>query len=332
MISTEWRRWVAENLMLRVEPRVLLATLVRNGIDAQAAAAELREAAGHPYVQAGGRIVQRMKKLESILDVHRELATLPPGGGAVERKEALTRDEFLLGYYAANRPVVLTRIMQRWRALSTWTPGYLKERYGEVEVEVTTGRSSDPHYERNVDAHKSTMPLGAYVDRVLAAGEPNDVYMVANNQNLERPALRPLLDDVEMFPELLDPAKTARSIFLWFGGAGTVTPLHHDPVNVILAQVCGRKRFLLFPPSETSRLYNDVGVFSDVDCEQPDATRYPRYRPAASIEVVLEPGEAIFLPVGWWHHVRALEIGISVSFTNFCFPNQYAWYSPEVTR
>jgi ribosomal protein L16 Arg81 hydroxylase len=44
----------------------------------------------------------------------------------------------------------------------------------------------------------------------------------------------------------------------------------------------------------------------------------------------LEPGEAIFIPVGWWHHVKSLEVSISVSFTNFVFPNYYEWKYPHI--
>jgi ribosomal protein L16 Arg81 hydroxylase len=42
------------------------------------------------------------------------------------------------------------------------------------------------------------------------------------------------------------------------------------------------------------------------------------------MQVVLEPGQALFIPVGWWHHVRSLDVSISVSFTNFLAPNDYA--------
>jgi ribosomal protein L16 Arg81 hydroxylase len=47
-------------------------------------------------------------------------------------------------------------------------------------------------------------------------------------------------------------------------------------------------------------------------------------RDATIIDIVVEPGEVLFMPVGWWHHVRALDAGMTVSFANFVFPNRFA--------
>jgi ribosomal protein L16 Arg81 hydroxylase len=49
-------------------------------------------------------------------------------------------------------------------------------------------------------------------------------------------------------------------------------------------------------------------------------------------EVVLSPGEGLFIPVGWWHHVRALEPSLSVSFTSFGAPNRFDWYYPGMAK
>ena len=97
-----------------------------------------------------------------------------------------------------------------------------------------------------------------------------------------------------------------------------------------MAQVLGRKRVLLISPDQTHRLYNEVGVFSDVDCDHPDAQRHPLYRDVLSKQVLLEPGEVLFLPVGWWHHVKALDVSVTVTFTNFVHPNDFQWFHPHL--
>jgi ribosomal protein L16 Arg81 hydroxylase len=92
-----------------------------------------------------------------------------------------------------------------------------------------------------------------------------------------------------------------------------------------MAQVTGRKRYRLIPASQWQYVYNSTGVFSDVDSEDPDLDRYPEFRNATIIDIVMEPGEVLFIPVGWWHHVRALDVSVTVSFTNFVFPNCFMW-------
>jgi ribosomal protein L16 Arg81 hydroxylase len=98
----------------------------------------------------------------------------------------------------------------------------------------------------------------------------------------------------------------------------------------MMAQVYGRKRWRLISPQQTPLLYNYVGVFSKVDCENPDYQKYPLFKNVQIIEEVLQPGEVIFVPVGWWHQVKALNTSISLSFTNFVFPNYYTWQDPNI--
>jgi hypothetical protein len=173
--------------------------------------------------------------------------------------------------------------------------------------------------------HRKNIRFGDYVDMVYSGQVTNDYYLVANNGLLRQAEAQPLLADIGAFPAYLNPAATRQQCFLWFGPAGTVTPLHRDTCNILLAQVVGRKRFVLVPALQSDCVYNNVGVFSDVDAENPDPVRHPRFSEATRIELVLEPGEVFFMPVGWWHHVRALDVSITVTFTNFVFPNHFRW-------
>ena len=329
-LSGDWRRWIAENKLLAVSDDQIVAVLVQNGFDPGTAAHEVQAITADPCFQAGERMVQRLKKLHSLLDIHRSLSSLAGGSGEVERRGRISRAELLERYYAANRPVILTGLMDDWPALSRWSPAYFKETCGDAIVEIMSGRTKDPHYEINSRKHKTEVRFGDYVDMVTAGGESNDVYLVANNGFFSRPELRPLYDDIRCFPEYLDPGKAANQVHFWFGPAGTVTPLHHDLMNIFMAQVLGRKRILLISPDQTHRLYNEVGVFSDIDCDYPDDQRHPLYRDVLSKQVILEPGEVLFLPVGWWHHVKALDVSVTVTFTNFVHPNEFQWFHPHL--
>ena len=173
--------------------------------------------------------------------------------------------------------------------------------------------------------HHSELRFADYIDMVYSGKVTNDYYMVANSAFFQRPEAQPLLKDFTAFPEYLNPATASRQSFLWYGPAGTVTPLHHATSNILMAQVVGTQAYRLIPASQWHYVYNSNGVFSDVDCERPDLVRHPKFRDATVIDVVLRPGDVLFIPVGWWHHVRALDISMTVSFTNFVFPNQYTW-------
>ena len=234
----------------------------------------------------------------------------------IERRVSISRDEFFACYRDGSRPVVLAEGMQGWPAMSRWNPDYLDQVCGNELVQVMAGRDSDPDYELHSEQRRIKMRFGDYVRRVKNAGQTNDFYLVAQNEFMQTASAKRLYDDIVCFPDYLDDRRDG-FVFFWFGPGGTVTPLHHDTADIILAQVQGRKRVTMIPAAQKALVYNSVGVFSEVDCEQPDFIRHPLYRYADKYVFDLNPGEALFIPVGWWHHVRALDVSISVSFTNF---------------
>jgi ribosomal protein L16 Arg81 hydroxylase len=117
---------------------------------------------------------------------------------------------------------------------------------------------------------------------------------------------------------------------MWVGPAGTFTSLHHDLTNNFIAQVVGRKQIKLLPAGEVGRLYNREHVFSeisDLDAQNIDAARHPRLAGTRTYDLVIEPGEILFVPLAWWHQVRSLDFSVTVTYTNFRWPNEgYATY------
>ena len=329
-LPSSWKTWIAENKMLKVNEELIVNVLQQNGFDEDLAKREISLISGCECYEAGEWVAQRYEKLQSLLDVYRQLSLLSEK--PIERRGNISRSDFLNEYYSANRPVIITGIMERWKALSLWSPEYLKQACGDIVVEITSGRESDPRFELNLEQHKVRLPLREYIDKVLFGGETNDYYLVANNFFLKEEGAKQLFDDIEQFPEYLDNSKPTENGSFWFGPAGTITPLHHDVMNILVAQVYGRKKFMLIPSNHAHLMYNEKGVFSEIDLDRPDFTKYPILEQVRPYEVVLEPGEVLFVPVGWWHHVRALDISITMSFINFVFPNSYAWSNPQIYR
>jgi len=144
--------------------------------------------------------------------------------------------------------------------------------------------------------------------------------MLTHLDNPQPPAIyvesAPLPDCLPTFTryhrlQLLNPAIVPR---IWIGNAVKVQT-HYDYQSNIACVVAGRRRFTLFPPDQLANLY--VGPWditlagvpvSMVRLEAPDLERYPRFRTALQHAQVadLGPGDALFIPYAWWHHVESL--------------------------
>jgi hypothetical protein len=329
-LPPEWLSWIAENRLAGIPDEQIKGSLVASGYDETFVDSTLDALRSDPHYRVAERAVQRLKKLKSILDIRRSLANLSYGSRTIERRSSLSQGEFLERYYATNRPVILTGLLADSPACRWWTPQYLAQACGDATVQIMSGRHGDPRYELNSDSHKQELSMSQYVDMLLYGGTTNDYYLVANNAFFEREETQTLFNEVPQLPEYLDHANSQRRIFLWFGPGGTVTPLHHDVMNIMAAQIFGRKRFTLIAPEQTPYVYNEIGVYGEVDCRNPDYSRHPLYRQTTPLDFLLEPGEVLFIPVGWWHYVEALETSIMVSYTNFWFPNEYQWFHPEI--
>ncbi len=265
------------------------------------------------------RALAKRDWLMQTLERQRDLA---PAIAGLERRDALGPDEFLQRYYAANRPVILTGKMADWPALQLWTPDYLKAKVGGAVVEYQGARAGDARFEMDKDAHRTSGPFDRFIDLIQRPAAGNDAYLTAYNSAANQAALGPLAADQRPLDDFLDPEGGYPNGMMWIGPAGTLTALHHDLTNNFIAQVTGRKQVLILPPSETGKLYNTTHVFSEVpDLEAADLARFPRLAGARGFNVILEPGEILFAPLAWWHQVKALDFSVTLTFTNFRWPN-----------
>ncbi len=331
-VDAGWRQWIAENRLRHCTPASMLVTMTQAGLDPAECERALQAMEQDPAFLAARKLQQLQVKLESVVANQHKLRELDPLHRHVEKRSRVSKAEFVERYVAGSRPLVLTDVARDWPALQRWSPQDLSDRFGHLQVDIQAERSADPHYEVNKLDHRRSVRLADFVAQVLAGGATNDYYLTANNEVLRRPEFAPLLADIGTLPDFCDPAQLAERASFWFGPAGTNTPLHHDTLMLCHTQIVGRKRWRFISPLQTPLLYNSFEVYSPIDIDRPDLNRYPLFAQATVLEVIVEPGETVFLPLGWWHQVTALDVSLSFSFSNLALPNQYSYTNPTITN
>lgn len=220
---------------------------------------------------------------------------------------------FQVHNFAGHQPTKIS--LPDWPAFA-WTFDALKRRIGGAPVEVQSDRCTNPEYEMNTMSHRRTMPFDDLID-AITDGPANNTYLTGQNNSRSAQTLYPLFEDLKPLPPFLgqwqDPV-------FWMGGA-TVTPLHHDLVQILLCQIIGRKLVRLVHPMQTPLLGRREGVFaSDIKwLDDETATS----RGIAVLDYEIGPGEGVFLPVGFWHCVKSCGPSVSAAFTHFPWQSRF---------
>jgi hypothetical protein len=247
---------------------------------------------------------------------------------AVKRLSGIAPDAIPLdALVEAQEPVVLEGLARDWPLAARGLDGpadaiaYLKSFDGGMPVVGYSGPPeiagrffyNDDLTGMNFDAER--VPLGDFLDRIAASAEdaaPPALYIGSTDIDRYLPGLR-AENDLRLDPAQLGGASPLVSI--WIGNR-TVASAHYDMSNNLACSLVGRRRFTLFPPGQVRNLYPGPleptpggQVVSMVDFSAPDLERYPAFAEAMAAAQVaeLEPGDVLFYPALWWHHVEALE-------------------------
>ncbi|MBD8528381.1 MULTISPECIES: cupin-like domain-containing protein [unclassified Massilia] len=204
---------------------------------------------------------------------------------------------------AAGLPFLVPGLAARW-PLASLTPQTLRERFSTIPVRARVGDYVGTAFAP--DRAMRDMSMLDYLDLAASGAAGLPPYL----GNLELRELNRFCH----WPAWFDKPGPPR---FWLGPAGTVTPLHADYDDNIFVQLWGSKRIFLAPPHHDEFLYpveaNALLFGSPFDPEAPDYARFPLARQAALLELVVEPGDLLYVPAGWYHQVRALGFSLSTN-------------------
>lgn len=236
--------------------------------------------------------------------------------------EHVTAEHFREEVFPCNEPVLLKGLIADWPAVREGQVSpesmvrYIRRFDQGKPTETIIGQPEIEgkfFYNEKMDGLnfvKKPMSISRSMDKILALRgqeKPPSIYIQS----------MPVADYLPGFAmeNKMDIIGSKSSPRIWIGNKLTVQT-HFDLKENIACVVSGRRRFTLFPPSQTPNLY--PGPFeltlsgppvSMVRLDAPDYVKYPRFREAAKHAVVadLEPGDAIYIPYFWWHHVQSQE-------------------------
>jgi lysine-specific demethylase 8 len=244
----------------------------------------------------------------SIAHVEQQALT-PLSVATIERIDAPSSGELLTRYVQPRRPVVLQGISDAWPARQ-WTLDLLKREFGDVTVQVALTRAgsviADP---RRGLLHRRTL-LRDY----LASLESDDdaAYLMAPAEDLPEQ-----MRHAVSTPPYCEGAAWVAAKF-WLSRAGAVSAMHRDLADNLHTQIFGTKRFSLVDPGESAGVYPN-GLLSSIpngcqtNIEAPDFARFPRLAGVHLRVAELRPGDTIYIPRRWWHHVRTTAVSLSVN-------------------
>lgn len=227
----------------------------------------------------------------------------------IPRVKTLSKQVFLKDYFRPQRPVVIENYIEDWPAYNKWNLNYIKEVAGNKEVPLYDDRPVK-HDEGFNEPH-ARMKMAEYVD--LLKSEPTKYRIFLWNVLKEVPILQ---KDFK-FPDF--GIRLMKGLpMLFFGGSDSHTFMHYDIdlANIFHFHFEGKKQCILFSQDETKHLYkipHSLITREDIDFANPDLKKWPALKNAKGHITHLEHGNVLYIPEGYWHHMKYITPGFSMS-------------------
>lgn len=239
-------------------------------------------------------------------------------------------------------PGLVTRTLADWRTPTVfeeadsevfqafrdrWSDDSLNRLFADQSLQVRhfpdPASAGAPEVGRPVERE---MQAAEFLSRIRAPAQSETYYARLSAGNPSHAGFEPLFEATRALSAGLSTLSQGDHLLdtLWLGGAGNVTPLHHDPVSRLHGTLRGRKSFVLFPPDRRHRKLLQVLPWrtvrrrhSRIGLGPLDPRKFPDLEKARGVETVCEEGDFLYIPPCWWHYVTIpseLTITTSVAY------------------
>ncbi len=227
----------------------------------------------------------------------------------IPRVKTITKEAFLNTYFKPQKPVVIERFIEDWPAYSKWDLEYMRKVAGDKVVPLYDDRPV--HHEDGFNEPHARMKMSDYID--LLQKEPTKYRIFLWNILKEVPELQKDFTYPDFGLRLM---KTLPMLF--FGGRDSYTFMHFDIdlANIFHFHFEGEKECILFPQSESDHLYkvpHSLITHESIDFANPDFNQWPALKNAKGYKTHLNHGEVLYIPEGYWHYMRYVTPGFSMS-------------------
>lgn len=239
----------------------------------------------------------------------------------VDKIENTEAGFFIKNFMKRGKPVILKDfILKDSPALEKWSYQYFKELAGDITVDIYGGEIEN--LDRVASKPVGKMKFAEYLDLITSQPTENRLFLF----NLLK--LKPQLKDDLKYKDVTKGKILEWLPFMFFGGQGSVTRNHIDidMSHVFISQFQGIKRVWLFPWEQSDFLYRPPFNFHSIaNLKDPDHKRFPGLKYLNGYEAVLNPGETLYIPSGWWHYIQYETEGYSVSLRALPFSLLEKW-------
>lgn len=212
-------------------------------------------------------------------------------------------------YFKPQKPVVIERFIEDWPAYKKWRLDYIKEIAGDKIVPLYDDRPV--HHKDGFNEPHATMKMADYID--LLKREPTKFRIFLWNALKEVPQLQKDYSYPNFGLKLMKGLP-----MLFFGGKNSHTFMHYDIdlANIFHFHFEGIKQIILFDQKQNDYLYkipHSLITREDIDFSNPDLEKWPALKKATGYQTELHHGEVLYMPEGYWHYMKYLTPGFSMS-------------------